>query len=177
MTDSEILGGIDGLFMSQKLAGLQNHAERLKLSQVLDMYYSHRGLPFVSIENTNDGKVSELKSNPDAEQIFNDYEYDGTPFNTESNNKFRAIFDHPEIEWIQKKDKFSLDRFSSSDGITSACHRLKILEIIDRNKLKDETYFLSQVLQFSTSSIAISDAILRKNCDATVERFFNYSGR
>lgn len=60
--------------------------------------------------------------------------------------------------------------------ITNACHRSNILQMINREKLKEETYRLAQVLQYSTSSLGISDENLRKNCDNTVKRFFKYAG-
>lgn len=167
MIDSEILGGIDGLFISQKIAKCVNNGNRLKLSQVLDMYYSKRGLPLVRVENA--GIKAKLEDVPSSTSYF--------AFNTESNNQFRSAFDTPDVEWFNEEtDGPILGRFSSRDGITNACHRWKILRTIDRQKLKMETYFLAQVLQFSTSSLAISDEVLQKNCDRTVDRFFRYAG-
>lgn len=171
MTDSEILGGIDGLYLAHKIPSFTTSTNRLKLSQVLDMYYSKRGLPFVMIENTNTG--INTNTSPPNQSTKSAY-----TFNTESNSRFRAIFEDPETEFVQKAEKHSfLNQFSNKDGITNACHRKKILDNIDRQKLKDETFHLSQVLQLSTSSLAMSDDVLRKNCDATVERFYKYSGK
>lgn len=181
MTDSEILAGIDGLFISQQVSSWVHHVRRMRLSQIIDMYYSSRGIPTLAIENTNNHRYAEAK--PEMQHLNKDSESIGGntdqahSFNTESNAKMRAIFDRSDIEWKKTAATSKvLSRFSISDGISKACNRKEILNVIDRDKLKDETYFLSQVLQFSTSSMAITDEELRANCDATVERFFNYSG-
>lgn len=50
MTDAEILAGIDGLFLSQQIAAWQRKVRRLRLSQVLDMFYGSRGIPVVGIK-------------------------------------------------------------------------------------------------------------------------------
>lgn len=189
MTDSEILAGIDGLFISQQVSSWVHHVHRMRLSQIFEMYYSIRGIPTLAIENTNNmpsfhkpnvdetpKKSSFHKMNHDSESIDPDSESNLESFNMESNAKLRAIFDHADIEWKRSTVTKTLSRFSISDGISKACNRKEILAVIDREKLKDETYFLSQVLQFSTSSMAITDDALRANCDATVDRFFNYSG-
>uniref|UniRef100_A0A1L8D9M0 Uncharacterized protein n=1 Tax=Nyssomyia neivai TaxID=330878 RepID=A0A1L8D9M0_9DIPT len=44
MTDPEIRGGLDGLILAQNVIEWRNRFNALKLSQVLDMYYSHRGV-------------------------------------------------------------------------------------------------------------------------------------
>lgn len=119
MTDTEALGGIDGFFMSQKISEFIENGNRLKLSQVLDLFYSKRGLPLIRVQ--------------------------------------------------------SVAMLADTD-ITNACHRSKILQMINREKLKKETYHLAQILQYSTSSLGISDENLRKNCDNTVKRFFKYAG-
>lgn len=191
MTDSEILAGIDGLFISQQVSSWVHHVHRLRLSQIIDMYYSARGIPTLAIENTNNmpsfhkpnmettpNPISVNQTNNDSESIGQNDEPQLESFNMESNAKLRAIFDHADIEWERSGTRTKkLSRFSISDGISKACNRKEILAVIDRDKLKDETYFLSQVLQFSTSSMAITDDALRQNCDATVDRFFNYSGK
>lgn len=169
MTDSEILAGIDGSFLAQKIAVWTNNSMRLRLSQVLDMYYSSRGLPFLPIENINTDRTTPRDvTNRNFNSVFI------STFNTETNRKFVAAFDRPELHDTVKANGF--DHFSTQDGITSACSRRQILRSIDRNKLKDETYLLSQVLQLSTSSVAIADRVLRLNCNAAVDKFFNYSG-
>lgn len=44
MTDAEIRGGIDGLVIAMHIQEWRNQASQLKLSQVLEMYYSQRGV-------------------------------------------------------------------------------------------------------------------------------------
>ncbi|KFB47520.1 AGAP011476-PA-like protein [Anopheles sinensis] len=44
MTDTEIRAGIDGLLLATNVAEWRSRANGLRLSQLLDMYYSHRGI-------------------------------------------------------------------------------------------------------------------------------------
>lgn len=44
MTDAEIRGGIDGLVIAMKINEWRNQASQLRLSQIIDMYYSQRGI-------------------------------------------------------------------------------------------------------------------------------------
>lgn len=44
MTDAEIRGGIDGLTLASNIVEWRNRAQNLRLSQVLDMYFSQRGI-------------------------------------------------------------------------------------------------------------------------------------
>lgn len=129
MTDAELLAGIDGLFLSQQVPNWLRRVRRLRLSQIIDMFYSSRGIPSAAID---------------------------------------AI---PVVRPIQPRQRQSA-KFSNRVAISSACHRRQILEQIDRTALRDETYNMAQVLQFSRSSLSVSDATLRANCDATVQRFF-----
>lgn len=44
MTDAEIRGGMDGLILALNIQNWRNRVPSIKLSQVLDMYYSQRGV-------------------------------------------------------------------------------------------------------------------------------------
>lgn len=174
-TDSEMLAGIDGMFLSNQISNWITRIRRLKLSQVIEMYYSSRGIPTMSIESANRGRTNNrrpeylLKKDAESREEMEPLQQ----FNANSNAKLSRIFNDPETD-LRQQDEF-LERFSVNDGITSACNRKTILQLIDRDKLKDETYFLSQLLQYTTSSLAISDEVLRINCDAAVDNFFKYA--
>lgn len=53
MTDAEIRGGIDGLTLATNIAEWRTRANTLRLSQVLDMYYSPRGVFSPQIRSCN----------------------------------------------------------------------------------------------------------------------------
>lgn len=147
MTDSEILAGIDGIFLAQKVAIWMNDPVRLRLSQAIDMYYSDRGLPYLKIENSGTDSAT-VRESPKA--------------NTEASHTTDAL-------------ATSTHSIQNGDDITNACSRPRILDSIDRKKLQDQTYAISQVLQYSTSSVAIADKVLRTNCNAVVDKFFRHS--
>lgn len=44
MTDAEIRGGMDGLILAMNIHTWRNRVPSIRLSQVLDMYYSQRGV-------------------------------------------------------------------------------------------------------------------------------------
>lgn len=44
MTDAEIRGGIDGIVLGMNIAEWRRQTSQLRLSQLLDMYYSRRGV-------------------------------------------------------------------------------------------------------------------------------------
>lgn len=171
-----MLAGIDGIFLGNQIANWIQRIRRLKLSQVIEMYYSSRGIPAMSIESANRGvrtnnrRPEYLKKDAESREVLEPLQQQ---FNTNSNAKLSRIFNDPKLD-LRQQDEY-LERFSVNDGITSACNRKTILHLIDRDKLKDETYFLSQVLQYTTSSLAISDEALRINCDGAVDNFFKYA--
>lgn len=53
MTDAEIRGGIDGLALALNVQSWRGQASQLRLSQVLDMYYSQRGVFSSDIKSCN----------------------------------------------------------------------------------------------------------------------------
>lgn len=128
LTDGEILAGIDGILMGEQIKQWTQHNSRIRLSQILDMYYSVRGI------------------------------------------RVRAF------EEIEKKinDK-GISHISIYDGITRACDRIKILRAIDNEKLRNQTYYVAQILQYVASGVTVNDGMLRKHCEAAVNRFFDYA--
>ncbi|XP_058836615.1 uncharacterized protein LOC131693093 [Topomyia yanbarensis] len=53
MTDAEIRAGIDGLTLANNIVDWRNRASTLRLSQLLDMYYSQRGVFNQSVRSCN----------------------------------------------------------------------------------------------------------------------------
>ncbi|KAL5279041.1 hypothetical protein ACFFRR_003579 [Megaselia abdita] len=50
ITDAEILGGIDGMAIGSNIRGWVYKVQMLRLSEVLEMYYSIKGVPNLSVE-------------------------------------------------------------------------------------------------------------------------------
>lgn len=53
MTDAEIRGGLDGLILATKIESFRGQAQQMRLSQLLDMYYSQRGVFSTNIQSCN----------------------------------------------------------------------------------------------------------------------------
>jgi hypothetical protein len=173
MTDAEILAGLDGLLLSQQINIWLNRISRLRLSQIVDMYYSSRGVPSTSIESVHKHLVlapharpRKFPITPSALRDREDVEEFGKTFSSTS-SKIQAAFRDERVK--------PLSRFTTVDDVSRACDRGKILEMISAKKLKDETYKMAQVLQFRTSSFWISEALLQRHCDVAVDRFFEYA--
>lgn len=60
MTDAEIRGGIDGLVLGLNIADWRKQTSQLRLSQLLDMYYSHRGIFSSSFRSCNRRELFKL---------------------------------------------------------------------------------------------------------------------
>ncbi|XP_053685992.1 uncharacterized protein LOC128735535 [Sabethes cyaneus] len=170
MTDSEILSGIDGYFLAQQVPNFVNKVRRLRLSQVLDMYYSDRGIPIISIENVRKRKLHNSRLLAPKSSKNTELREDSLDdlFNADGRTRLRKVFNDDEQHSI-KSDQ------SASDEINKACYRKQILQTIERDKLKQETFNFVQVLQYATGSVVVEDSLMRRNCDAAVDRFFSYS--
>ncbi|XP_062698998.1 uncharacterized protein LOC134284271 [Aedes albopictus] len=173
MTDSELLSGIDGYFLAQQVPYFVNKVRRLRLSQVLDMYYSNRGIPVVSIENTGKRKLPNVKQMP-SERLSKNSELNDDSlknlFNAERKTKLWKVFNEHEVQDPQG------DTQNVPEDINRACYRKEILQTIDKDRLKQETFNFVQVLQYTTGSVVVEDSLMRRNCDAAVDRFFSYAG-
>lgn len=53
MTDAEIRGGLDGLILALNVQEWRNQAQQMRLSQLLDMYYSQRGVFSSNVASCN----------------------------------------------------------------------------------------------------------------------------
>lgn len=130
LTDSEIMSGIDGLFMSQQVSAWTARIRRLRLSQVLEMFYLHQGISIPTIESNvrKSFKGRTLRKNPIGN--VNDVEED-LPIAVDSKKMFKKSFAHSKLdeEMIDVDLKF-LSRFSVNEDISSVCHRRKIVELV-----------------------------------------------
>lgn len=172
MTDSELLSGIDGYFLAQQVPYFVNKVRRLRLSQVLDMYYSNRGIPVISIENTGKRKLPNVKQMPSGRLSKNSELNDDSLknlFNADRKTKLWKVFNEDEVQDPQG------DTQNVPEDINRACYRKEILQTIDKDRLKQETFNFVQVLQYTTGSVVVEDSLMRRNCDAAVDRFFSYA--
>lgn len=136
-SEAEILAGLDSYFIGRHVQEWVNQIRRLRLSQVVEMYYSSRGIPVRAIETSGHKSKTFGKNHLDYTAILED----------------RSA------------------KIGSEDEISSGCDRKKILNSIDVGQLQDETYNFAQVLQFTATTVFISDEKLRSNCDIAVNMF------
>lgn len=143
LTEAEILGGIDGLFISQSIYNWVLRLPRLKLSQVLDMYYSARGIPVMSIENVR----------------------------FKHKNRRKTIVWSQSKDYHQEKILVarSLRNIDSQD---SAAGRLKFTQDLDEKYVNEQTLNLAEVLQYMTSTLIVSDEALQSHCESAVKLLF-----
>lgn len=168
MTDSEILAGIDGLHLAEYAPTWTNRIRRLRLSQILDMYYSSRGIPTFAIENANQPVSEENSGDDDAVKNRQDAPEQPQQY-TNLDTRNRGAFNDLSFG----REKF--DRYVLGDTIDSACERKKILGRVSQSRLKDQTYFLAQILQFAIKGPAMDDEYIKTACHVTVDRFFDYA--
>ena len=154
ITDSEILSGIDGQHLSKNIQHWVNRINRMKLSQILEMYYSPHGILNLLTENSNIRKRVLTSSLLMTGTKLNDY------------NPLQGDFQSP----ANQPNYYDTERYGDS-----ACERKNIFNRIPREKLKDETYNLAQVLQYSINTVTIEDDLLRKSCNMAVDKFYNYT--
>ncbi|XP_053676528.1 uncharacterized protein LOC128726725 [Anopheles nili] len=183
MTDSEILAGLDGYFLAQQTPELYKRLRRLRLSQVLEMFYSDRGIPVAAIENVSHrrrlgGTRRTGTVNGWSEQHAAAVQRPGSRltdadekahFNAKAGgrNRFHAVFDGDEDdEQVQQQ---AID-------VTRACQRKDILRTIDWEKMKQETSKFVEVLQYTTGSVVVNERLMQRICNATVDRFAEQAG-
>ncbi|XP_035894126.1 uncharacterized protein LOC118504139 [Anopheles stephensi] len=174
MMDSEMLAGIDGFFLAQQTPQLYKRLRRLRLSQVLEMYYSERGIPVTAIETVSQRRrigpgharppkrahaPVALRSavNPDDERAR---QFSASAIGA---TRFHAVFDGEEVE-EEARQRQSVD-------VTRACQRKDILRSIETDKLKQETYKFVELLQYTTGSVIVDERLMQNICNATVDKF------
>lgn len=141
LTDTEILSGIDGLFMSQQVGEWTSRIRRLRLSQVLEMFYLHQGISIPTIESNLQRKLFKGRSMPrDNRRGMNDLDVD-VPAGFDTKKIFKKSFDYKKLnEEIVDVDIKYLSRFSISEDISAVCHRKKIVEMVSVRFIVCETF-------------------------------------
>lgn len=138
LTDTEILSGIDGIFVSQQVSGWTSRIRRLRLSQVLEMYYLHQGISIPTIESNMRRRFFRGKALPKSpdQSTFDDI----VPATFDSKKIFRKSFQYTKFdEEMLDVDIKYLSRFSTAPDIAAVCHRRKIVEMVrnHRGQLKN----------------------------------------
>ncbi|KAG5672725.1 hypothetical protein PVAND_002826 [Polypedilum vanderplanki] len=186
LTDSEILSGIDGLFISQQVSAWSSRIQRLRLSQIFDMYYLHQGISIPIIQSSNNNNGNNFKGRPSTANRNNKNDDDEHNKNNEDDfsytkiegkkTTFKKAFNYKVLnEELLDIDINYLSRFSISEGINSVCHRQKIIDIIDVDKLKEETYNFIQILEFATQTPIISPPLLKELSESAVDQLMDYA--
>lgn len=131
LTDTEILSGIDGIFISQQVSAWTSRIRRLRLSQVLEMYYLHQGISIPTIETNMQkkafkGKTLRKNNEKGQDEVDNDL-----PLAFDSRKIFKKSFEHnkPNEEMVDIDLQY-LSRFSVAQDISAVCHRRKIVEMV-----------------------------------------------
>jgi hypothetical protein len=78
-------------------------------------------------------------------------------------------------EELGDDDSNYLSRFTIAEGINSVCHRQRIIEMIDVDKLKDETFNFIQILEMVTRTPIISQNLLKEFTNVAVDKLMEYS--
>lgn len=132
LTDTELLSGIDGIFISQQVSGWTSRIRRLRLSQVLEMYYLHQGISIPTIESNLRSKVYKGKTfrkNNGRDQ--NEVAADDLPLAFDAKKIFKKSFELTKLnEEMVDVDLKYLSRFSVAQDISAVCHRRKIVEMV-----------------------------------------------
>lgn len=128
LTDTEILSGIDGIFMSQQVSAWNSRIRRLRLSQVLEMYYLHQGISIPTIESNLKRRIYKGKKTPTVGVNSID---DIKPASFDSRKIFKKAFSYSKLnEELLDVNINYLSRFSIAEDISSVCHRRKIVEMV-----------------------------------------------
>lgn len=130
ITDTEILSGIDGIFLSQQVSEWTSRIRRLRLSQVLEMFYLHQGISIPIIESNMRRRMFKgraMPKNPGQDENSIDF----LPATFDSKKIFRKSFQYSKLdEEMLDVDIKYLSRFSIAQDISAVCHRKKILEMV-----------------------------------------------
>ena len=130
MTDSEILSGIDGLFVSQQISAWISRIRRLRLSQILEMYYLHNGVSVPTIESNFRRKTFSARKLPKI-PLHEPKTFEQIPGSFDSKPNFKKSFALTRLddEMVDVDIKY-LSRFSIAEDVSRACDRKKIVEMV-----------------------------------------------
>lgn len=135
MTDSEILSGIDGLFISQQVSAWTSRIRRLRLSQIFEMYYLHQGISIPTIESNLRKRIFTGKKMPKPHAKHgNDMENVPVAFDSKGIFKKAHAYKKLDEEMLDVDIKY-LSRFSIAEDVSRVCHRKKIVEMVMRLQL------------------------------------------
>lgn len=130
LTDTEILSGLDGIFISQQVSGWTSRIRRLRLSQVLEMYYLHQGISIPTIETNMQRRAFKGRTLRKDNRGQNELEHD-EPVAFDARKIFKKSFEQSKLnEEMVDIDLQFLSRFTVAQDISAACHRRKIVEMV-----------------------------------------------
>lgn len=131
LTDSEIFSGIDGMFMSQQVSSWTSRIRRLRLSQVLEMYYLHQGILIPTIESKSRNKIFHGRTPKKSSGANGNDAADDLPIAFDAKRVFKKSFEDIKLkeEMIDVDLKY-LSRFTIAEDISAVCHRKKIIEMV-----------------------------------------------
>lgn len=136
LTDSEIFSGIDGMFISQQVSAWSSRIRRLRLSQVLEMYYLHQGISIPTIESNSRRKIFKGRT---PKKNFGNEDNEATddlPVAFDAKRVFRKSFEYKKLnEELLDVDLKYLSRLSIAQDVSAACHRRKIVEMVSWSTL------------------------------------------
>lgn len=134
ITDSEILSGIDGLFFSQQVAAWTSRIRRLRLSQVLEMFYLHQGISIPLVETSTGKKIykgrSWRKPTKPVDDVDSDPSSDMAAFDGRKIFKMKFDFSSNAMGELVDVDLKYLSRMSIVPDVSKVCHRQRIIELV-----------------------------------------------
>lgn len=133
MTDAEIRGGMDGLILAMNINSWRNRVPNIRLSQVLDMYYSQRGVMSTDFRACNrNGLFTGIA--PVATMI-------------DQTNAFATVLDR-EMQLRVTLSGDAIRQFSDQAANALSSYIREILEILFRENICDLTIcLLPQLLE------------------------------
>ncbi|XP_037915638.1 uncharacterized protein LOC119654365 [Hermetia illucens] len=159
LTDSEILAGLDSYHLGKYVNSWVKRMPMLRLSQLLEMYYSSRGIPGSSV---NTFRKPALAPDSGTDATVETPLQKGPYLHMQSAGD--GLPNSPYLDGTDIEDSF--------DSLDSACERERMLERMSIHILKNQTGKWAQVLQFLGPMVAVEETVLLPACYNAVDRFF-----